>query len=387
MRLWKRIAARVRQIVESTGLKFGQEHLRSVALLATPLVLGVVALMLAADWYVDPKTPAQRTNILTLCAQIAGGMLLLMGLSYTAKNFRLNREGQITERFTRAIDQLGSDEDAICLGGIYALERIARDSPTDRNHIYDIFGSFLRLRAMRPAISQAEEDFHADNFNPDDDYGIQYVPGGEGPSVVVQAVISVLGRRHTYDLSPRRQLNLRSVNLQSVDLSGLWLESMLLNYADFRKALFDQTRIVGCDLERANFERTDISKLRIEDSLIRHTNFSNVECYFGDLSNITFDSCDFREATINSTNLAWTRYIVCILHDADLGGCNLSDAKLINTVPYRVNLTSAVLDRCQLYGADLRTVEGLTAEQLKSAETGPGAKFPDYLSPVEPQGA
>ena len=35
------------------------------------------------------------------------------------------QEGQITERFTRAIEQLGSDKIAIRLGGIYALERVA----------------------------------------------------------------------------------------------------------------------------------------------------------------------------------------------------------------------------------------------------------------------
>ena len=50
------------------------------------------------------------------------------------ENLRLAREGQITERFTRAIDQLGATDEAnnkkleIRLGGIYALERIAGDS-------------------------------------------------------------------------------------------------------------------------------------------------------------------------------------------------------------------------------------------------------------------
>ena len=38
------------------------------------------------------------------------------------------RAGQLAELYTRAIDQLGSTTVDITIGGIYALERIARDS-------------------------------------------------------------------------------------------------------------------------------------------------------------------------------------------------------------------------------------------------------------------
>src|SRR3954471_10607316 len=50
-----------------------------------------------------------------------------------SEDLRQTVQGQITERFTRAIDQLGATDDKgnkrleIRLGGIYALERISRD--------------------------------------------------------------------------------------------------------------------------------------------------------------------------------------------------------------------------------------------------------------------
>jgi hypothetical protein len=50
------------------------------------------------------------------------------------KNHEIAREGQITDRFTKAIAQLGEqgpEKLAVRLGGIYALERIARDSERD----------------------------------------------------------------------------------------------------------------------------------------------------------------------------------------------------------------------------------------------------------------
>jgi Pentapeptide repeats (8 copies) len=51
----------------------------------------------------------------------------------TAQTLEVER-GQITERYTKAIDQLGSDKLDVRLGGIYALESIAHDSGEDRQY-------------------------------------------------------------------------------------------------------------------------------------------------------------------------------------------------------------------------------------------------------------
>jgi hypothetical protein len=73
-----------------------------------------------------------RTALLAVLA----GVLAAIGAYYTHRSFGLNREshelnrqGQITERFTRALEQLGNaDSVHVRLGGIYALERLARES-------------------------------------------------------------------------------------------------------------------------------------------------------------------------------------------------------------------------------------------------------------------
>jgi len=69
-------------------------------------------------------------------AQILGGAALLVGIYFTSQTLQTTKEGQITDRFTKAIDQLGKDNLAVRLGGIYALERLAKDSEYDPdNHI------------------------------------------------------------------------------------------------------------------------------------------------------------------------------------------------------------------------------------------------------------
>jgi hypothetical protein len=89
----------------------------------------------------------------TLLQGLAGGVLLL-GAYFTWRQVQTTRQqlhvaeqGQLTERFTRAVDQLGADRLDLRLGGIYALERIARDSPPDRATIGEVLTAYIRHRS------------------------------------------------------------------------------------------------------------------------------------------------------------------------------------------------------------------------------------------------
>jgi hypothetical protein len=111
-----------------------------LAALAIILVVGWVLFVPTADWLathdVGQVTGSLRVLRLQTARDAARGRLVTFGagvfaaaaLVYTARNFQLSREGQVTERYTRAIEQLGSKELDVRLGGIYALERVARDS-------------------------------------------------------------------------------------------------------------------------------------------------------------------------------------------------------------------------------------------------------------------
>jgi hypothetical protein len=91
---------------------------------------------------VDLESKSRQT-----LAQILGGAVLLVGLYFTAQTLRTTHEGQITDRFTKAIDQLGKDTLAVRLGGIYALERIARDSESDHWAVMEVLTALVREQA------------------------------------------------------------------------------------------------------------------------------------------------------------------------------------------------------------------------------------------------
>jgi hypothetical protein len=47
-------------------------------------------------------------------------------------------ERRITELYTKAVEQLGSDKAPVRLGGLYALERLAQDNPAQRQTIVNV---------------------------------------------------------------------------------------------------------------------------------------------------------------------------------------------------------------------------------------------------------
>ena len=78
----------------------------------------------------------------------------------TAQTYRLGRQGQVTDRFSKAVDHLGDGQVAVRVGGVYALERIARDSAEDRDTVLFVLGAFVRERstAGRKSQRRAPED-------------------------------------------------------------------------------------------------------------------------------------------------------------------------------------------------------------------------------------
>jgi hypothetical protein len=51
----------------------------------------------------------------------------------------------LTELYTKAVEQLGSDKTPVRFGGLYALERLAQDNPAHRQTIVNVICAYLRM--------------------------------------------------------------------------------------------------------------------------------------------------------------------------------------------------------------------------------------------------
>jgi hypothetical protein len=110
----------------------------AIVVLALPIVW--VLFVPLADWLARHDVGPVKGALHETAVDNARGRLLTLGaglfaagaLVFTARNFTLSRrtlelteQGQVTYRYTKAVEQLGSDKLDVRIGGIYALERVA----------------------------------------------------------------------------------------------------------------------------------------------------------------------------------------------------------------------------------------------------------------------
>lgn len=208
----------------------------------------------------DNTVRANRIQITTTVAQSLGGLAVLIGIVVAWANLRttqkaqkaternqtetvrLTNEGQITDRFTRAIEQLGSGQLEVRLGGIYALERIARDSEKDHWPIMEVLTAYIRVHAP-----VHEADNNAATIQPDPD---------------IQAILTVIGRRgRTLGHGEDVRLNLTGIHLEVADLRGAHLEG-----ADLRGVRLDRADLRGAHLNGASLEFAILSSVYLSDA-------------------------------------------------------------------------------------------------------------------------
>ena len=194
-------------------------------------------------------------------AQILGGAALLVGLYFTSQTLRTTQEGQITDRFTKAIDQLGKDNLAVRLGGIYALERIAKDSASDHWSVMEVLTAFVREQA--PAQTMPLDKTSGEKETEESPHELK------APSDI-QTILTVIGRRtRTFGNGESQRLDLHNTNLQGADLSGAQLQKACLRAAQIQGADLRGARLQGADLTVvANLTQDQINVACIDENTL-----------------------------------------------------------------------------------------------------------------------
>lgn len=189
-------------------------------------------------------------DLRTSLVQLLAGVVVAGGLFLTYRQMRINRDGQLTDRFTAAIDQLSEDANlSKTLGGIYGLERIARDSRSDRNAIQEVLAAYVRQyspwppKPGQPGESVAREDL---------DRLAKRLPA-------VQAALTVLGRMPR-PLDKDHRMDLRRTDLRRADLHGA-----NLRYADLEQAHLEHAWLRGADIRDVVLWGTQFSGAKLHD--------------------------------------------------------------------------------------------------------------------------
>lgn len=301
-----------------------------------------------------------------LLLQALGGFLLLAGAAATWRQVQVSREGQITDHFTRAVEQLGSDSLDVRLGGVYALERIALNSADDRPTITEILTAFIRGHAPYPAGSPEDPRPHPDPVLAQK----QYLR--DRGAADVQAALTVLGRRtptpddalvelSMVDLSRcyLTRARLDGIRIRHANLSGAWmrqisLERADLNNTDLRGAAMTEANLTGTNLEHAYLDHA-----RLYGARLRSARLLGASLRGADLRAATLSRADLRNADLAGADLRDAD-----LHDASLQGANLQGASLDGASLHNCRADDATrwpdgfdTDRCRAEGVILPTAQ------------------------------
>jgi uncharacterized protein YjbI with pentapeptide repeats len=264
-----------------------------------------------------------------------GGYFTWRNLLVTQERLDVDRQAQITNRFTQAIGQLGAElKDGapnleVRLGGIYALERIARDSPRDHGTIMEVLTAYVRQNAgSRPAPVSTDEAPHL--------------------RVDIQAVLTVLGRRDPPAAwQELARLDLRDTDLRRASLSNTVLENAILYRSHLEEAILTQANLAGAGLYEAHLERAVLDRACLRDANLIGAHLEQAHLYDGDLEGASLIGAHLEQAALFGARLA----------GADLLEANLSQADLTR--------------------ADLSSTLNITMEQVAGAhQQGQGASLP-----------
>jgi uncharacterized protein YjbI with pentapeptide repeats len=240
---------------------------------------------------------------------------------------------QITDRFARAIEQLGSTAIDARLGAIYSLERVARDSGRDHPAVMEVLTAFIRRTSQ-------SRDFAV----PQD----------------LQAAATVVCRRQAE--RDRATVNLRSARLHALDLTAAILSGADLSECELGGAVLNDGELSGAKLNGADLAGAELDVTCLRGADLSQARLTSAKLRAASLVGAVLAEADLTGADLRDACLRGVPATGSLLKTADLGGADLTKANLCEA-----DLTRARLNSCAMRGALLRSAK-LTGADLTGAD-------------------
>ncbi|MDN3359543.1 pentapeptide repeat-containing protein [Actinomadura sp. DC4] len=287
-----------------------------------------------------------------LVVSVAGAVVVAVGLLYTARTYRLSHRGQVTDRFTKALERLSSSGIDARLGGIYTLAHVADDSRPHHNDVVEVLEAFI---CHRTPTAQPSRLWPHDPPLPD------------RPATDVQAALTALAsrphrpERRRLDLSGRQ---LTGARLAGLVLHGANLQGVVLRYADLHDADLRYADLRNADLRNADLRNVNLVSADLRDADLRNANLSDANLSNANLSNANLLVAYLGGADLGGTHLIGTNLGGADLSGTDLRGADLCGAHLGGAHVISTDLRGADIEGADLSNANLRSAHLIGAKNL-----------------------
>ncbi len=288
----------------------------------------------------DEKVSNSETlRNLALIGAALGGLFIGIPLALW-RNFVATRQVETSERNLRneryqtGANMLGSDTLATRLGGIYALEHLAKDHP-DEYHI-----QIMKLLCVFVRHPRTDKSFDAEApIRPD-----------------VEAAVQAIGTRgedgKKLESDERWHLDLRGANLKGAYLIGTDLTGAKLEYANLQGAKLDDANLTGADMYLANLTGAIMYLANLASAYMGNATLTGAKLKYANLTGAIMYRANLTDTDISHANLT----------DARISRANLAGATICGTT-----LTGADMSDVDISGTRLNQVGGLTQESLNMA--------------------
>ncbi|MFF0458650.1 pentapeptide repeat-containing protein [Nocardia africana] len=204
------------------------------------------------------------------------------------KQYDISQQKEVTDRYAKAVEELGTANSEIQVGGIYLLERLATDSPKDRQTIYNVLANFVRSQAPNSDSCKYRPDAH--------------------PSIAVQEALTVIGRR-------------TKGGSEKIDLSDSCLAGARLRAANLGNLTIERSNLEGVDLSGAEFSNAQLDRVSFVQAQMGYASFDMV----------TVRDSDFTKAIMNDTKMRIFSALATSFCGALLADANLSEFSAIGS--------------------------------------------------------
>ena len=287
------------------------------------IILGIIAstLITLGIWgsfqLDEEKRPDFIAKLVSTAATVVGGVVLYLNFRNAQHNTRLAEERfdaeidraarearlatsrLLAERFSKSIEQLGTNQITGRLGGIYSLEKLSRDSPQEYYRtVMEVLTTFIRSQSSTLLKTKHRQEL-------------------QSIAVDIQAALTVIGRRYLLESEGGQKLNLSHTNLTEAQLH----ES--LNFENF---LFEGACFNGAYLSRINLSHSNLNKAKLNNVnpldkrlTVKSAKFMNAQLVEAEIMGSQLSRADFSNANLHKANLTLSNFYKSNFIRAKLG--------------------------------------------------------------------
>lgn len=249
-------------------------------------------------------------------------------VSEAQKQSQIAEDGLRHDRYQKGASMLGSTNLMTRIGGIYALDRLAKEFPgLHHGQIMDLIAAFVRHWDHEPTHSTDA---------PQSPMGSAECPPD------VKAAVQAIGNRSYGQIDHELQMEVHDDVIIEIDFSRANLSGIAIAKLDLSGANMWQVNLSYADLQYIDLTNSSMTDARMVGACLRAIKMGKSKLKYADFSN--------------------ARLFDIFFYFADLANADFTNASFENVI-----LTGACLDAAVFHG-----VEGLTQAMLDSADRGTG---------------